>query len=105
VLRSPNAEELEEWGEEAEDQPVIGGESWDEVKAAILPLLAEPTYAQDEGLAEEAAEAAANAMALHIQTTLGVESGDVAALFFSGPHMDTLRRMAAALIRSERNFL
>jgi hypothetical protein len=60
---------------------------------------------QDRDLAQEAAEAAANAMALHIQTALGAESGDVAALFFDGPNMTVLTVMAATLIRAERRFL
>lgn len=58
----------------------------------------------DAALADQAAEAAANAMALAIQTALGVESGDVAALFFDGDHEETLREIARDYIQTERNF-
>lgn len=54
-------------------------------------------------ITDKAAAAAADAMALAIQEATGTTTGDVAGVFFSGPEMETLKDMAARLLKDHQN--
>lgn len=58
---------------------------------------------QDE--LKELADDALNAVCLHIQNKLGVTSGDVAGMYFSGPVDDQIRMILAGYIKSELNWM
>jgi hypothetical protein len=62
------------------------------------------TRAADSALCARAADAAADAMALTIQQALGVQTGDVAGHFFTGPLLEELANVARAYLRTERAF-
>jgi hypothetical protein len=89
------------------DSPVLTADDWSEVVAFIAaregrdPEAARAAFL--EQLAKDAAEAASNAMALTIQQALGVESGDLAALWFCGEPESTLEQIARDYITTERN--
>jgi hypothetical protein len=93
--------------EHMNDEPTLATSDWSDVvafiakregrdaKAARLQYLAE--------LATAAAEIAADAMALHIQRALGVQSGDLAGIFFSGSDVEGLATVARQYIEAERD--
>lgn len=89
--------------EHMNEEPTLSTDDWSDVVAFIAEREGrdvEAARAEYLGkLAREAADAAANAMALVIQKGIGDHSGDIAGLFFSN---DALETMAAALIRFER---
>ena len=88
-----------------DDMPLLATSDWSEVIAFLAkrqkrdPEEARAAYL--EKLAEEAAEAAANAMAMVIQRALGVPSGDLAAMWFDGEQR--LRDVASEYIDAERD--
>jgi hypothetical protein len=54
---------------------------------------------------EQLADDALNAACLCVQEKLGVASGDVAGMFFSGPVEDEIRLILARYIKSELNWM
>lgn len=93
----------------AKHGPELRTDDWSEVLAFVAkaegkdPEAARAAYL--EKLATDAADAAANAMALAIQLGIGDDSGDIAGLFFSGPDESRLQDMARRLIATERNLM
>lgn len=87
-----------------EEEPLPGslqGLTVAEAQAALAPVGLSET---DRKLVEEATEAALNAGCLLIQQRLGIETGDVAGMFWAGLEEEAVRAQFARYLKTERNF-
>lgn len=94
----------EEEDEPAEEEPLPGslqGLTVAEAQAALAPV---GLSAEDLKLVDEAVEAALNAGCLLIQERLGIETGDVAGMFWAGLEEDAVKAQFARYLKTERNF-